>query len=107
MHFSSESASGCTPAHFPASAREAGGFPELRIEVIELPPLELRLLAENPLLRVGKDAIQASQYRQRQDDILIFAALEGIPDEICNAPEPTDDFTVILANARSKSVVPP
>lgn len=42
-----------------------------------------------------QDAIKAAQDGEGQDDVLIFAALERVPDEVGHTPDETDDFAVI------------
>jgi hypothetical protein len=74
---------------------EAGDLAKLGIEVLELLASQLGLLRENLLLGAGQHAIEASKDGQRQDDVLVLAALEGIADEIRNAPEEADDLAVI------------
>jgi len=66
--------------------REPRRLAQLRIEIFELPATKLGLLAEHLLLGSGKHAIEAPQHGQRQDDILVFAALESVTDQVRNAP---------------------
>jgi hypothetical protein len=37
-----------------------------------------------------QDAVDAAEDGERQDDILVLATLEGIPDQVRNAPDETD-----------------
>jgi hypothetical protein len=74
---------------------EARDLPELRVEVLELLALQLGLLAEDLLLGVGEYAIETAQDRERQDDVLVLAALEGVADEVCDTPKEADDFAMV------------
>ena len=65
---------------------EAGGAPKLGVEVLESLALELSLAFEDALLRVREHAVEATQYGERQDDVLVLAPLEGVADEIGDAP---------------------
>jgi hypothetical protein len=40
-------------------------------------------------------AIETPEDRQRQDDILVLTALEGVADKVCNTPKKTDDLAVV------------
>ncbi len=75
--------------------REPGGLPQLRVEVLQLFPPQLRLLAQHLLLGGGQHAVEPPEYRERQNDVLVMAAPEGVPDEVRNAPEPAHDFAVV------------
>jgi len=44
---------------------EAGGAPELRVEILEPLALELSLSLEDLLLRVREHAVEAAQYGER------------------------------------------
>jgi len=68
---------------------------ELRVQVLESLAAQLRLALQDSLFRVGQHAVQAAEHGQRQDHILVLAALEGVADEIRDTPEETDDFTVV------------
>ena len=74
--------------------REAGRLAELRVEVLELLALELRLALEHLLLGGGEHAVEPPQDRERQDDVLVLAALERVADEVRDAPEEADDLAV-------------
>src|SRR5690606_14434876 len=50
---------------------------------------------EDGLLRVGDHAVEAAEDGERQDHILVLAALEGVADEVRDAPEEADDLAVI------------
>jgi hypothetical protein len=73
---------------------EAGSSTELRVNVFEL-PLELAHGLKNLLLRRGKHAIETTQYGKRQNNILILAALKGIPDQIRNTPNETNYLAMV------------
>jgi len=75
--------------------REAGGLPKLRVEVLELLASQLSLLAQDLLLGRGQHTIESPQDRKRKDDVLVLAPLEGVTDEVGDAPEEADDLTVI------------
>src|SRR5207247_1758119 len=61
------------------------------------------LLRENLPLGAGEHAVETTQDRERQDDVLVLAALEGVSDEVCDAPEKADDFTMV----HSRSLILP
>src|SRR5690606_36617310 len=50
------------------------------------------------VLRVGEHAVQAAEDGERQDHILVLAALEGVADQVRDAPEEVDDLTVVNRN---------
>jgi hypothetical protein len=52
------------------SARKAGNPPKLRIEILELPEFQLRLLFEHLRLAWGKHTVEAAKDRERQDHVL-------------------------------------
>jgi len=74
---------------------ETRDLPELRVEVLELLAPQLGLLAEHLLLGTGEHAVEAAQDRERQDHVLVLAALEGIADEVRNAPQEAHDFAMV------------
>ena len=74
--------------------REPGGAPELRVEVVE-PALVLCLDHQHLPLRGRQHAVEPSQYRQRQDDVLVLAPLEGVADEVSHPPDEADDLAVV------------
>jgi hypothetical protein len=43
-----------------------------------------------------QDAIDAAKHSQGQNNILIFTALEGIANEVCNAPNEVNLFAVVV-----------
>src|SRR5690606_4124540 len=65
------------------------------IEIPESLALELRLTLEDGVLRVGEHAVQTTEDGERQDHILVLAALEGVADEVRDAPEEADDLAVV------------
>ena len=75
--------------------REARDPAELRVEVLELLAPKLGLFRQHLLLRAGQHAVQAAQDGERQDDVLVLAALEGIADEVRDAPEEADDLAMV------------
>jgi hypothetical protein len=62
--------------------------------ILELPP-ELRLGLQDLGLGRRQDAIEAPEHSERQDDILVLAALEGVADQVRHAPEEADDLAVV------------
>ncbi len=63
----------------------AGGPAQHRVEVIQL-ILVQRVGFEHLALRGLEHAVEAAQHRERQDDVLILAALERVANEIRDAP---------------------
>ena len=57
-----------------------------------------RLSLEDGLLRAREHTVQATKYGERQDHILVLAALEGVADEVSDAPE---ELTISLWFTRS------
>jgi hypothetical protein len=49
------------------------------------PAMSLRRFAASP--GAGEHAVQAAQDRERQDDVLVLAAPEGVADQIRDTPE--------------------
>ena len=56
---------------------------------------QLRLTAKHPLLRGRERAVEPAQHGQRQNDVLILAALEAVADQIRDAPQETDDLVMV------------
>ncbi len=78
---------------------EAGGAAQLRIEILEL-ALELSVDLKDMLLGGLEHAIKAAQDREGQDDVLVLAALEGVADEVCDAPEEVGDLAEAVHSER-------
>jgi hypothetical protein len=74
--------------------RVPGSFPELGVEVLE-PPFQLGVGVKNFPLCPLEHAIEAPEDRQRQDHVLVLAALEGVADQIRHTPKKTYDFAVV------------
>jgi hypothetical protein len=74
---------------------EAGSSAQLGVQVLEPLALELPLALEHALLLVGQNAVQAPKDGEREDHILVLAALEGVADEVGDAPEEADDLAVV------------
>jgi hypothetical protein len=76
----------------------------LRVEVLEPLALQFGLALEDPFLGAGQHAVEASEDGERKDDVLVLASLEGVSDQICNAPQEADDLAVVhgLSGLRSK-----
>ena len=74
---------------------EAGCAPELRVHILEAAAFELCLPLEDAFLCAGEDAIQAPEDREGEDDVLVLSALEGVADQVRDAPEEADDLAVV------------
>jgi len=61
--------------------REAGRLLQGRVNVFDPLPPELRVRPEDLLLRRREHAIETPEHRQWQDDVLVLAALERVPNE--------------------------
>jgi hypothetical protein len=75
--------------------REARRPTELRLEILQAPALKLGLPGEYPLLSIGQHTIETAENRQREDDILVMAAPEGVSDEVSNPPDEADDLAMV------------
>ena len=75
--------------------REPRRTAELPVEVFESPAFQFRLSLEHVLPRRSQNTIEPAQHGQRQDDILVLSALEGVPDEVGNAPDEADYLAVV------------
>ena len=73
---------------------EARDLPELRIEVLEFLAAQFGLLPKHLLLRACQNAIEAPKNGERKNDVLVLAALEGVADEVGDAPEEADDLAM-------------
>jgi hypothetical protein len=73
---------------------EARGCAKLGIEVLKL-AFEPCLGLEDFVLGRRQDAVEAAQDRERQDHILVLAALEGVADQVRYSPQEIDDRAVI------------
>src|SRR5258708_22997157 len=74
---------------------EPGCDAELSREVFELFCTQLSLAAKHFLFGRREHTIEPAQDGERQDHVLVFAALEGIADQIRDAPDKTDDLAMI------------
>jgi hypothetical protein len=75
--------------------REARDLAELRVEVLELLAPQLGLLAQHLLLGRGQHAVEAPQDCEREEDVLVLSALEGVADEIRDTPQKADDLVMV------------
>src|SRR5207249_5888057 len=75
--------------------REASDLAKLRVEVLELPVPQFSLLREHLLLGAGKHAVETAQNGEREDDVLVLAPLESVPDQVRDAPEEADDLAMV------------
>ena len=82
--------------------REPRDLPQLWVEVLELLALQLGLLGQHLLLGAGQHAVETAQDGERQDDVLVMAAPEGVADQVGDAPEEADDLAMVHA-VRSRS----
>jgi hypothetical protein len=73
---------------------KAGSSTELRVKVREL-SLEFADGLKNFLFRRRKHAIETTQHGKRQNNILILASFESIPDQIRDAPNETNYLTMV------------
>jgi hypothetical protein len=69
--------------------------PQLRLGLLELLLAQLPLAREHLLLRRREHAVEAPQHRERQDDVLVPPAPEGIADEVRDPPDEVDDLAVV------------
>jgi hypothetical protein len=52
---------------------------------------------QDALLGVCQHAVQPAQDGQRQDDVLVLTPLEGVADQVRDAPEEADDLAMVHA----------
>jgi hypothetical protein len=71
----------------------AGGLPEEVVRVVEL-AFVLAVGLEDLLLRGLQDLVDAAEDGQREDDVLVLAALEGVADQVGDGPEEGGDLGV-------------
>jgi len=57
--------------------------------------MRLGLFGQHLLLGFCQHTIEPAQHRERQDHVLILAALEGVADQVGDAPEEADDLVVV------------
>ena len=72
---------------------KARGASELCIEVLQSLTFKLRLPFEDAFFLVREYAVEAAQHGERQNYVLILAALEGVANQVRDTPEEADDFT--------------
>ena len=58
-------------------------------------PRQLGLPLKYVLPRGSQDTIEPAQHGQRQDDVLVLAALEGVPNQVGYTPNEADNLAVI------------
>src|SRR5207249_11217384 len=73
---------------------KTGGLAELRGEILELPVAQFGLPTQHLFLGGSQHAIEAAQHGTRKDDGLVLAALEGVANQICDAPEEAHDLAM-------------
>jgi hypothetical protein len=74
---------------------ETRRFAQLGVEVMQPLAAELSLALQHLPFGRGKDAVEAAQHGERQDHILVLAALERIADQVRDAPDEADNLAVI------------
>jgi hypothetical protein len=75
--------------------RETGGHAELLVEVLQPSVSQLGLPREHLSLGTGQHAVETAQHGQRQDDVLVPAAPEGVANEVGDPPQKTDDLAMV------------
>ena len=83
---------------------ESGSAPELRVEVLDLALVSGLDLQHLPL-GGSQHAIEPAQDGERQDHILVLAALEGVADQVRYAPDEADDLAVVHGSGASNVAV--
>lgn len=73
---------------------ETGSAAELRVNVLQL-PLELSDRLKNFLFRWREHAVEASEDRERQDNVLILTPFKRVPNQIRNTPDEADYLAMI------------
>ena len=81
---------------------ESGSPAKLRVQVIQPASAQLGLPAQHLALGWCKHAIEPPEHGQRQDDVLVLAALEAVTDQIRDTPEEADDFAVVQRQASKR-----
>ena len=74
---------------------EPGCLAELGIEILQALAAQFGLALEHLLFCWRKHAIETPQHGERQDHVLVLAALEGIADQIRDTPKEADDFAMV------------
>ena len=74
---------------------ETAGDAKLPVQVLEPTLTQLCLPREHLLLGRREHAVEPAKHGERQDDILVLAAFEAVPDEVRDAPEEAHDFAVV------------
>ena len=67
--------------------REAGSAAELVIHLLQPSLPQLGLPREHLLLGIGQHAVETAQHGQRQNDVLVPAAPEGVANEVRDPPK--------------------
>ena len=68
------------------------------MKVLEPSPAQFGLALQHVLFRGRQHAVEPPQHGQGEDDVLVLAALEGIPDQVGDAPDEADDLAVVHLN---------
>ncbi len=74
--------------------REPRGPAKLAMRIGEL-ALQLGMALQNRLLRGFHHAVKAAQHSKGQDHIGVLATLEGVADEVGDAPDEADDLAAV------------
>ena len=77
---------------------ESGRAAELLVGVVEL-AFVLGVSVPHGLARGREHAVEPTQDGEREDHVLVMAALEGVADEVRDGPDEGDDFGVVHAAA--------
>ena len=67
---------------------------ELRVHVFEAQPPQFGLPCEHLRLGRREHAIESPQHGQREDHVLVLPPLEGVPNQVRDIPDETDDLRV-------------
>lgn len=89
--------------------------PDICLDRLEGPgwgiPIEVEVAVEVDLvadqtefLGAGENAFEPAQHSERENHVLLFAALEGVADQVGEAPEEGDDFGVIQGSVPGEGV---
>jgi hypothetical protein len=68
---------------------------KLLVQVLEPSVPQLGLPREHRLFGFGQHAVETAQHGQRQNDVLVPAAPEGVADQVRDPPEETDDLAMV------------
>ena len=84
---------------------ESGGAPKQRIEVLEFAPV-FGLYLQYLWFCRGQHAVEPAEHGERQDHILVLAALEGVTDQVRHASDEAGDLAVVHAESVECSRLP-